>query len=153
MKTETVELVDLLPQETGVVRGRVPALDLPAFLGAAFGEVARTLGEQHLGPVGPPFGRYIAGPDGFDVEAGFPAAGHVRASGRVVPLVLPAGAAARLMYRGDYAGIGQAYAAVEEWLKGRGLVPAGRPWECYLDDPDVPEPRTELYVPCLPREG
>jgi effector-binding domain-containing protein len=151
METETVELVDLEPQETAVVTGRIRALELPEFLGAAFAEVARALGEQHLGPVGPPFGRYTPGPDGFDVEAGFPAAARMTPSGRVVPLALPGGTAAHLRYRGDYAGIGQAYGMVEGWLAARGLATAGRPWECYLDEPDVPEPRTELYVPCRPR--
>jgi len=151
VETETVELVDLEPQEAGVIMGRVPALDLPAFLGAAFAEVAQALGEQHLGPVGPPFGRYTPGPDGFDVEAGFPAASHVAPSGRVVPITLPGGTAARFLYRGDYAGIGQAYAGVEAWVEERDFVSAGRPWECYLDDPGVPEPRTEIYVPCRRR--
>jgi effector-binding domain-containing protein len=151
VETGTVELVDLEPQETAVVTGLVPAVDLPAFLRAAFGDVARALGEQHLGPVGPPFGRYIPGPDGFDVEAGFPAAARVTPSGRVVPLALPGGTVARFLYRGDYAGIGHAYRALEEWLEARDLVAAGRPWECYLDGPEVPQPRTEIYMPCGPR--
>jgi effector-binding domain-containing protein len=71
----------------------------------------------------------------------------VTPSGRVVPLVLPGGTAARMRYRGDHAGIGQAYGAVEGWLKARGLVMAGRSWECYLDGPDVPKPRTDIYAP------
>jgi hypothetical protein len=24
------------------------------------------------------------------------------------------------------------------------------PWECYLDDPEVPAPRTEVFMPCRP---
>jgi effector-binding domain-containing protein len=149
--TETVELLDLEPQETAVVTGRVRALDLPAFLGGAFGDVARALQEQHIGPVGPPFGRYTPGPEGFDVEAGFPAGAPVTPSGRVVPLVLPGGTAACIRYRGDYAGIGQAYDTVQSWLAAHGLEAAGHPWECYLDGPDVPEPRTVIYVPCRKR--
>jgi hypothetical protein len=50
---EAVEPVELEPQETAMVAVRVSAVDLPDFLGAAFVEVARALGEQHLGPVGP----------------------------------------------------------------------------------------------------
>ena len=150
MGTEDVELVALQPQEAAVVAGRARVEDLPAFLGAAFGEVARVLQEQHLGPAGPPLGRYTPGADGFDVEAGFPAMGPVAPSGRVVALTLPGGQAARIRYRGDYSGIGEAYEAAQGWLADHGLVAVGRPWECYLDGPEVAEPRTLVYLPCGP---
>lgn len=153
METNDIELVDLEPQEAAVVAGRAPALDLPAFLGAAFTEVAQVLQEQGKGPAGAPFARYTPGSAGFDVEAGFPAGTHVTPSGRVVPLVLPGGKAARIRYQGDYAGIGQAYAAVHPWLAARGLVAAGQPWESYLDEPGVPEPRTLLFVPVDSGDG
>jgi hypothetical protein len=39
METNDIELVDLEPQEAAVVAGRAAALDLRAFLGAAFTEV------------------------------------------------------------------------------------------------------------------
>ena len=151
METDSIELIELEPQETGVVRARVRALDLPAFLGAAFAEVAQTLEEQHLGPVGPPFGRYTPGPQGFDVEAGFPAGAQVTPAGRVVPLVLPGCTAAKVQYRGDYAGVAEAYDAARGWLSAHGMEPAGQPWECYLDGPDTPEPRTMIYLPCQRR--
>lgn len=151
MTTDGIELVELEPQETAVVHARVRALDLPAFLGAAYADVAQALEGQHLRPVGPPFGRYVPGPEGFDVEAGFPAATQVTPSGRVVPLRLPGGTAARVRYQGDYAGIAEAYDAAHAWLASNGLDAAGQAWECYLDGPDVPEPRTEIYLPCRPR--
>ncbi|HVN10824.1 MAG TPA: GyrI-like domain-containing protein [Kineosporiaceae bacterium] len=151
MGVEDVELVELEPQEAAIVPGRVRTEDLPAFLGTAFGEVVRVLAEQHLGPAGPPFGRYTPVEAGFDVEAGFPATGSVTHSGRVVALALPGGRAARIRYRGDYAGIGEAYDAVHAWLAARDLAATGQPWESYLDGPEVAEPRTLVYVPCAPR--
>lgn len=33
---------------------------------------------------------------------------------------------------------------------GRYGVTAGAPWECYLDGPEVPEPRTGVFIPCVP---
>ena len=143
-----IELVTLPPQPTAVVRGRVVVDDLPGFLGEAYGEVMRVLGEQGRSPAGPPFGRYQRDDGGFEVVAGFPTAGTVRPTDRVEADTLPGGLTARLLYRGDYAGIGAAYEAVEAWLAERGYLPSGLPWESYLDGPEVAEPRTVLQVPC-----
>ena len=74
------------------------------------------LGKQHVGVAGPPFARYRPTDDGFDVEAGFPATGPVSAAGRVVPSALPGGAVATTVHRGDYAGLGQTYSEIENWL-------------------------------------
>ena len=40
-----------------------------------------------------------------------------------------------------------AYEALETYLSKNGYEPAGAAWECYLDEPDVPEPRTKVYQP------
>lgn len=61
---------------------------------------------------------------------------------------LPGGLTARLLYRGNYAGIGAAYDAAEAWLVEHGYVPSGLPWESYLDGPERGQPRTVLQVPC-----
>jgi effector-binding domain-containing protein len=52
------------------------------------------------------------------------------------------------MHVGDYAGLGAAYEAATAWLTDNGYVVTGEPWECYLDGPEVPEPRTEVFIPC-----
>lgn len=144
-----VELRTLPPQPVAVVRGDVRLEDLPSFLGGAFEEVATTLARQGLSPVGPPLGRYVPKPDGsFEVEAGFPVGHPVTGAGRVEPDRLPGGTVARVLYRGDYAGVGEAYASATEWVGAHGYRVSGQSWECYLDEPDVPEPRTEVFVPC-----
>lgn len=84
-------------------------------------------------------------------EIGFPCSGAVEPSGRVEPSDLPAGPTARTTHVGPYEGVGAAYEAAIAWLAGQGYEVSGAPWECYLDGPEVPEPRTEVLVPCSPQ--
>ncbi len=51
-------------------------------------------------------------------------------------------------HRGDYAAIGATYGALNDWVVANGHVVTGQPWESYLDEPDVPEPRTRVHLPC-----
>jgi len=146
--TYEVELVELQPQPAAVVCAHVTVADIPAFIGGAFGEVIQTLSGQGLDPAGPPFGRYTAVGDGFDVEAGFPTTGVVNPAGRVVACELPAGPTARVQYKGDYSGVAAAYDAASEWISAHGYVATGPPWESYLDGPEVAEPRTVVCLPC-----
>jgi effector-binding domain-containing protein len=144
-----MELVDLQEQRTAVVRGHVPYAGIAEFLGAAFGEVAEALKEQAVGTAGPPFAQYAMRSDGFDIEAGFPTSGTVEPSGRVTPGVLPGGRTARTLHRGPYSEVAAAYDALAAWLTDDGYRPDGAPWESYLDEPDVAEPRTMVYLPCV----
>jgi len=153
MSSYEVELVELSPQPAAVVRGHATIADIPGFLTGAFGEVIETLSGQGLAPAGPPFGRYVPDGDGFEVEAGFPATGVVTAAGRVHGTELPAGPAARVLHRGDYGGVAAAYEAVTEWVTAHGYVATAPPWESYLDDPGVAEPRTVVHLPCRDRSG
>jgi effector-binding domain-containing protein len=148
MRTAHVEVIDLSPQPVAVVRARVAAEGIPEFLGAAFGEVVQALGEQHRSPAGPPFARYWPTGGGFDVEAGFPADGTVAATGRVSASTLPGGPTATTVHRGSYAEVAQTYQAVADWLAAHGYEATDAPWESYLDEPDVAEPRTLVAFPC-----
>jgi effector-binding domain-containing protein len=60
---------------------------------------------------------------------------------------------ARIVYQGQYDGVGAAYATATEWVGEHGYRVSGQSWECYLDEPDVREPRTEVFVPCSARSG
>jgi effector-binding domain-containing protein len=148
--TYEVELVQLQPQVSAVVRAHVSVEDIPDFLGDAFEEVLRTLSAQGLAVAGPPFGRYVPVGDGFDVQAGFPSTGVVVPAGRVVAGELPGGPAARVLHTGDYEAVAAAYKAASEWALAHGHAATGPPWECYLDEPDVAAPRTVVYLPCRP---
>lgn len=144
-----VEVVDSPAQPVAVVRGAARSEELPAFLRAAFSEVLAVLEHQGAPPAGPPFGRFVAHPAGaFDVVAGFPCVGVIKPSGRVQPDELPGGSIARTVHRGGYAGVGGAYDALDTWIERHGYVAIGPAWESYLDEPDVPEPRTLVQLPC-----
>ena len=147
MTTGEIELTQREAQPAAVVRGHVAPPGLPEFLQGAFGEVMRALAAQHLAPAGPPFGRYRLTPDGFDVEAGFPTDREVAASGRVGPAGLPGGTVVTALHRGSYEGVGTTYEAVTAWVAGHGYQPVDDPWECYLDGPEVAEPRTLVCFP------
>jgi effector-binding domain-containing protein len=146
----SIQVSERREEPAAVVRGHVAVADLPDFLGGAFGEVMAQLGTQQLAAAGPPFARYRPRDGGFDVEAGFPSTGPVSAAGRVVSGVLPGGAVATTVHRGDYGELGQTYSEIEKWLPAHGYTRTGTPWESYLDGPDVPEPRTQVSFPCAP---
>ncbi len=144
-----VEVLDSSAQPVAVVRGVARSEELTAFLGAAFSEVLAVLEHQEAPPAGPPFARFVAHPTGaFDVVAGFPCLGVINPSGRVQPDELPGGSIARTLHRGGYAGVGEAYDALDTWIERHGYVATGPAWESYLDEPDVPEPRTLVQLPC-----
>lgn len=146
-----MQFVDLQAQHVAVVKGHVSHDGIGEFLGPAFGEVIGVLDRQNLHPTGSPFGRYRPADDGgWDVEAGFPCSDVVKPEGRVEASELPGGRSARTMHVGPYGDVGAAYEAVVAWLTDEGCVMQGEPWECYLDGPEVAEPRTEVFVPCAP---
>jgi effector-binding domain-containing protein len=147
--TYTVSFADLQPQPVAVVRGRVDLAGLPQFLESAFAEVAAAAAAQGVRLDGAPFGKYLPGDDGaWEVAAGFPVSEALRDSGRVTSEVLAAGRVAHTMHVGAYDKVGAAYEAVREYVVDNGHEPSDPPWECYLDGPDVPEPRTEVFMPC-----
>lgn len=147
--TYTVQFADLQAQDAAVVRAHVTQDDLADFLGKAFDEVVRTAAEQGLSLEGPPFGRYLpTGDRDFDAEVGFPVSGPVEPSGRVGPERLPAGTVARTLHVGGYDAVGAAYEAARSFIIDNGCEPTDAPWETYLDGPDVPRPRTEVFMPC-----
>jgi hypothetical protein len=144
-----IDLVDLQQQQAAVVRDVVPHHGIGEFLARAFGEVMAAVDRQDLHVSGPPFARYrSASSEAWEVEAGFPVHGVAAAEGRVEPVTLPGGRMARTVHVGEYADVGRAYEAVLGWLVEQGYVAQGDPWECYLDGPEVPRPRTEIFLPC-----
>jgi effector-binding domain-containing protein len=147
----SITFADLQEQHTAVVRGNATVSELPEHLGAAFAEAAAAAQAQGVSLTGPPFGRYRPESAGrFRVEAGFPVSAPVAPSGRVGPATLPGGRVAHTLHVGAYSAVAAAYEAAEEYLLTQGCEPTETPWECYLDEPDVAAPRTEVFVPCRP---
>jgi effector-binding domain-containing protein len=150
-RTYEIQLADLQEQHVALVRGHISITEIPEFLGGAFTEVPAVAARQGRHLAGAPFGRYRFAPDGtLDVEAGFPVSGVVTPAGRVEPSALPGGTVARTLHVGSYDTVADAYEAAESYLTRNGYEPTGPAWECYLDDPDVAQPRTEVFMPCRP---
>lgn len=153
-----IEFTERVEVPTAVVRARVPVPEISAFLGGAFGEVMQAISAAGGFPAGPPFARYDfvevpqgEAPETFVVEAGFPVNAPLERNGRVEPGVLPGGPVAVTTHVGSYDTVSAAYQAIERRIAQEGMVPAGAPWESYLDDPSqVPEPHTEVVWPCGP---
>lgn len=148
-RTYEIQIADLQEQHVALVRGHISLQEIPAFLGSVYTEVPAEAARQGLRLTGAPFGRYRFSSDGtLQVEAGFPVSGVVTASGRVEPDVLPGGTVARTLHVGSYDSVADAYEATQAYLTDNGYEPWGTAWECYLDDPEVEQPRTEVFMPC-----
>lgn len=148
--TYDITLETMTERPAAVVTATLPVASIGPFVGEAFGLVMQALGAAHSFPAGEPFASYRMHGDTFDVSAGFPVAAPVAASGRIVPFTLPGGTVATTMHIGPYDGVAAAYDAIMVWLGQEHLVPAGDPWEVYLDGPEVAMPRTRVCVPCRP---
>ena len=77
---------------------------------------------------------------GVEVPDGFTARDAVRR------VDTPAGEVAATTHFGDYADLGGAYAALEQWCAASGRAPAGTRWEVYGDWEEDPAKRqTDVY--------
>jgi effector-binding domain-containing protein len=149
------------PQPVLSVRARVPVAELAAAQGEALRELWSHL-QQHGGrPAGPPYVRYHSfGDTETDMEVGVPvplATGAV-GQGRVAAGELPGGTVVSAWHLGAHDRLGDAYAALQAWLKQHGHQPAGPGWEVYhwIDLDQAPDParwpnpsswRTQLVQP------
>jgi effector-binding domain-containing protein len=149
--TYDVRIEQLRPTLTAVVRGEMPASQMPAWLREAYAAVFDCLSRAEVPPVAPPFARLTFLGDTVAIEAGVPVLAEVAGAGRVQPSSLPEGPAAITTHIGRYEDIAQAVDAVIRWLAGHGLEPAGPHWEVYYTDPNAePDPsrwRTDVVIP------
>lgn len=151
--TITYEIRDraLTDQLTAVVRGEMPATEMPAWLAETYRTVFEYLAQAKISPAGPPFARFTFLEDAVAVEAGFPVSQEVAGRGPVEPSLLPGGPAAVTTHIGRYEDLDKAYDAVKQWLQDHGRTPAGPHWECYYTDPNAePDPskwRTDVVMP------
>ncbi|HXH21161.1 MAG TPA: GyrI-like domain-containing protein [Dehalococcoidia bacterium] len=153
--TYEVSLVELEGQNAAVIRETTTLANIGAALSEMLGAVAEYLREMKVTPSGPPFARYYAvDAKGVDVEAGYPTPTEVPRRWRVVPAELPGGSAAATWHTGPYDRIGDAYAALDEWLKANRRRRSGPPMEVYWTDPSqVDDPsqwRTQVIQPLAP---
>ncbi|WP_127507743.1 GyrI-like domain-containing protein [Actinoplanes solisilvae] len=149
--TYDIESRTLAAQDTAVIRGSMPAAQLPAWIAGVYEEVYRYLTNLGIRTSGPPFARYTFDGGLLQVEAGFPVLQPVAGRGRVVASRLPGGPAAVTTHEGRYEDLALACQAVADWLKERDLEAAGPHWEVYYTNPAAqPDPATwstDLVMP------
>ena len=144
-----ITVIDLIEQPTAVVRGRAAPDTMADVLGRSFESVARTAAGQGRHLAGPPFARYhTMDGSGWELEAGFPVDAPVVADGDVEPSTLPTCLSVRLVHTGPYDTVGEAWAEASAWLTDHGYAATEAPWESYLDEPGVEQPRTLILMPC-----
>jgi effector-binding domain-containing protein len=138
-------------QKALVITQSLAREDIREYLDAAFPELVALLAQRGVKAAGPPFARYRVDADTFHVTAGIPVPNGVEGSGRVRLDELPGGDIASTVHVGSYEELPAAFHAVIEWLPGAGYTITGDPWESYLDQPDVPQPRTQVNFPVTRR--
>lgn len=149
--TYDISEVRLTRQPTAVMRGEMPASEVPSWLANCYRTVHDYLRSVGMDPAGPPFARFTFLGEDMVVEAGFPCPREIDGDGGVEPSVLPEGRAAVTSHFGRYEDLEVAYLAMQSWLRARGYSEAGPHWEVYFSDPQVdPDPRhwrTDVVMP------
>ena len=143
------------PRTIVSIRDRFPSDRMPGFISTAIPKILGRLRVLGVDPAGPPFVIYHEfGSQGIDAEVSVPVAPPIKATGSIKSRVLPAMTVARTLHVGPYERLGDAYAALTDWIKGHGFEVAGPVEERYLNGPGdrVPasEYQTEIEMPIVP---
>jgi AraC family transcriptional regulator len=152
---------ELAPQPVLVARRRVSGAEIPATIGEVLSKLFQFAQQEGVALSGKPITRYYeVGPGLMTIEPGMrvvlsenelPGQPTDDESGAVRRDVLPGGPAAVTLHTGPYDALHEAYAALETWMKSKGLAAAGAPWESYITDPaENPDPKTwktEVFWP------
>jgi len=125
-------------------------------IGEMFGELLPQVDAEILNagvrPAGPAFAIYHEfSDDRVDMELGFPVAEPIATNEPVIGRELPATAAAVTFHHGPYTSLGDAYEAVQAWMRENTRTASGPPWEVYwvgpMDDQDSANWKTEVGFP------
>lgn len=134
---DTPKLVELDEQHLAVIRARVALSEIPALFDRAFPEIFAAVQRAGAQIVGPPMGVTRGEPDEtLDLAAAVPLAAPFVSDGEVQPETIPAGRAARMLVRGDYAQLSAAYEHLFNWVEAEDLESTGLAWEQYLTEPE-----------------
>jgi AraC family transcriptional regulator len=161
----SINRVELPVQPVLVMRRRVKLAEIGSALAEILPNVFKHAQQTGVAIAGQPFTRYLEwGPGLVTIEAGIPivATGNDSHDGNsasdgseIVLACLPAGPVATVTHSGPYEKLGEAHAAIQQWIEAQGLVAAGPPWETYTTDPaDYPDPqdwKTDVFWPVAPK--
>jgi effector-binding domain-containing protein len=147
-----IEIIEHTEQPVAVVRSVVMLDAMPDFFGRSYHALSEELAKQGSQIAGPPFARYYGMPtDRVDVEAGFPVAAPITASGDVQPASMPAGRCYEATHVGPYDTLVETYNRVLQQMEADGVTPSEVMWEYYLTDPDdEPDPGKWQTRVCWP---
>jgi effector-binding domain-containing protein len=141
----TVEVKQLEPQLTGVVRFQASIPDLPKVIPQACGEVWTFFRASGLPKPGRNIAVYLD--QVMNIECGVEVEQPFVGNDRVVCSKSPAGLAATTAHWGPYHLLPNAYAAIKKWCAAHGHTLCGAGWEVYghwTDDPT--QLRTDVYM-------
>ena len=131
-KGAAVEIQQLEPQPTLIIRATIPIDTLPAEVGERIPALISYIRQRGAHPAGPPFVRYHTFGEGeTDMEVGIPVKELVAEEGRIIASELPGGPIISTWHYGPHDALGQAYARLQAWLDEQGREPDGPTWEVY----------------------
>jgi effector-binding domain-containing protein len=139
-----VQLVQVEPQPTAVVRRRAKQSELPQVVPQGCGEVWEFVRAANLPRPGRNLALYLDGE--INVEIGVEVFHPFTGNDKVLCSNLPAGTVATTTHFGPYNRLGQAHAAILKWCADHGHALAGPSWEVYghwNDDPA--QVRTDVF--------
>ncbi|HKU10812.1 MAG TPA: GyrI-like domain-containing protein [Sinomonas sp.] len=154
--TVSVQLRTVQPRKLAAVRREVAPNEVGSAWGPALGKVWEFIRKQpdlwadghnvfvyhHSNEPGAP----VVCDFGVEVTRAFEPVGEVH------PTETPGGEAVVAVYRGPYAGLNEAYVAIDEWTTARGRDSAGLSWEIYGDPtPDPTDTETTVVLLLAPR--
>ena len=115
------QVVTVESSPTAVVRGTVPADQLPAFFDAAFQRLPAAIAAQGAQIAGAAFARYPSPPgDVVELEVGFPVDRPIEATDDVGSGSLPAGRVARVVHAGSFEELGTSWERLQVWMDEQG---------------------------------
>jgi effector-binding domain-containing protein len=139
-----VQLVQVMPQLTGVVQCQAKAADLSTVVPQLCGEVWSFFRASQLPRPGRHLALYLD--DVMNIEVGAEVSQPFAGNGRVVCSAMPTGRVATAAHYGPYNKLGEAHDAVRNWATQNGHALAGICWEIYghwNDDPA--QLRTDVF--------
>jgi effector-binding domain-containing protein len=139
-----VQVVDLVPQMTAVIRMQARPAELSRVVPQACGEVWNFVKAAKLPRAGRHIALYLDGV--MNIEVGVEMFHPFVGDGRVVCSTTPAGKAATAVHMGPYSRLGEAHDAVGKWCADHGHKLAGPSWEVYGHwDDDPAKVRTDVF--------
>jgi effector-binding domain-containing protein len=111
-----------------------------------FAALYRRIGEAGVVPAGPPFVIYNNAASPWDLEVCAPVATAVSPTPEFKYREMPGGRVVSLLHVGPYETLGEAYDALQDFIRSQDLITEGPPREFYLSPPETPAESIQTIV-------